>query len=384
MSPENKNTSLAIIGGGLAGLSLSILCAQKGINVELFEKGNYPSHKLCGEYVSLESWSFLTQALQIDLQSHQLPLIKKLVVSSHTGKALEADLPLGGFGISRYLLDQLLYQKALEIGIKVHCNCSIQEVSKQGPEFHLKDQDGQSYTADLCIGAQGKRSNIDKWLQRDFFIKSQEKHNYIAVKYHIKTTQDPNTIALHNFHDGYCGISKVEGENTYCLCYLTTAKNLKRYGSIEQMEQNLLYKNPFLKKIFQESIFLWEKPITISQINFSKKELIKNDVICIGDAAGMIQPLCGNGMSMAFHTAFILSKKINNQLDNNNLQNIQQSFQKEWRAAFSTRLKSARWVEKLFGKKWSTYIAISLLKKSPLLTKKIIQLTHGKDFFLQP
>jgi flavin-dependent dehydrogenase len=147
------------------------------------------------------------------------------------------------------------------------------------------------------------------------------------------------------------------------------------------MEQNLLYKNPFLKKIFQESIFIWEKPLTISQINFSQKELIKNEIICIGDAAGMIQPLCGNGMSMAFHAAFMLSKNIHNTIDHKELKLIQKEFHKEWHKVFSMRLKTARLVEKLFGKKFSTNIAISLLKKSPLLTQKIIQLTHGKDFF---
>ena len=50
---------IAIVGGGLAGLSLSILLARKGFRICLFEKESYPFHKVCGEYISMESWDFL-------------------------------------------------------------------------------------------------------------------------------------------------------------------------------------------------------------------------------------------------------------------------------------------------------------------------------------
>ncbi len=49
----------AIIGGGLAGLALSIQLAKKGYKTILFEKEQYPFHKVCGEYISMESWPFL-------------------------------------------------------------------------------------------------------------------------------------------------------------------------------------------------------------------------------------------------------------------------------------------------------------------------------------
>jgi flavin-dependent dehydrogenase len=56
-NPENIY-DVAIIGGGLAGLTLSIQCANAGYNTILFEKETYPFHKVCGEYISLESYSF--------------------------------------------------------------------------------------------------------------------------------------------------------------------------------------------------------------------------------------------------------------------------------------------------------------------------------------
>src|SRR5271154_2776115 len=102
-----KSYDIAIIGGGLAGLSLSIQSAKAGYSVCLFEKEKYPFHKVCGEYISFESWNFL-QELGIPLSDWNLPIIRRLMVSSPNGKYLEHDLPLGGFGISRYKLDAAL------------------------------------------------------------------------------------------------------------------------------------------------------------------------------------------------------------------------------------------------------------------------------------
>ena len=100
---------IAIIGGGLAGLALSIQAARSGYKTVLLEKEQYPFHRVCGEYISLESWDFLEQ-LGLPLSSMQLPLIKRLQVTAPNGKLFQTALPLGGFGISRIKLDNELAQ----------------------------------------------------------------------------------------------------------------------------------------------------------------------------------------------------------------------------------------------------------------------------------
>src|SRR5687768_7067733 len=98
MNPVNNKYDVAIIGAGLAGLSLSIQLAKKGYSVVLFEKERFPFHKVCGEYISLESWNFL-KSLGLPLEELNLPIIKTLMLTAPNGKALQAELPLGGFGI---------------------------------------------------------------------------------------------------------------------------------------------------------------------------------------------------------------------------------------------------------------------------------------------
>src|SRR6187455_493233 len=96
----------AIVGGGLAGLAAAIQLSHAGHSVILFEKEKYPFHKVCGEYISLESWEFLIQ-LGLPLQDKNLPVIKSLFLTAPNGKSFKTKLPLGGFGISRYQLDWL-------------------------------------------------------------------------------------------------------------------------------------------------------------------------------------------------------------------------------------------------------------------------------------
>src|SRR5436190_21041929 len=111
-----KSYDVIIIGGGLAGLSLSIQLAHLNRNVLLFEKNKYPFHRVCGEYISMESWDFL-ERIGVPLREWNLPKITELHVSSVNGTLLRHVLDLGGFGISRYMLDYALFEIAKAKGV---------------------------------------------------------------------------------------------------------------------------------------------------------------------------------------------------------------------------------------------------------------------------
>jgi menaquinone-9 beta-reductase len=361
---------LAVVGGGLAGLSLSILQAKAGKKVILFEKNDYPSHKVCGEYISLESWKFL-ENLGLNLAALDLPIIKNLTVSSPKGTTLNTPLDLGGFGISRYTLDSKLADLAVKTGVFLRAKTQVNQIVKEGSHYVLETENG-SYSATNAVGTFGKRSNLDVVWNRTFLQKNRESLNqYIGVKYHIKCDFPKDKIALHNFKDGYCGISAIEN-GTYCLCYLTTKKNLKAAGnSIQNMEKTILSQNPYLAHIFKHADFLFKTPEVISQISFEKKPLFYNDIPLAGDTAGVIAPLCGNGMSMAMHAAYLLHK---------DLQENKNTYQSTWNAHFKTRLYIGRLIQSLFGGIYTTEAVIRLLRLFPKTLKKLINLTHGQSF----
>lgn len=378
--PEDITYDLAVIGGGLAGLSLSIQLAKAGYKIILFEKEKYPFHRVCGEYISYESWNLL-ESLGLDLNSLNVSHIKKLLVSDTKGNFFEQQLPLGGFGISRYTLDHQLAQLAKQNGVILCEDTRTNEILFTNDEFHISTTIG-NYRSKLAAGSFGKRSNLDiKWKRPFAVAKNNKLNNYIGIKYHVKHDFPDDLIALHNFKNGYCGISKVEGDK-YCLCYLTTADNLQASNNdIHKMEQNILSANPHLKKIFSEAEILWKEPVTISQISFDKKNLIQDHVLMIGDSAGMITPLCGNGMSMALHASKIAAEQMKDLLSKKiSRDEMEKNYSAKWNKLFANRLKTGRTLQKLMLNRSLINLTISIGKIFPFITRSLIKQTHGSPY----
>ncbi|MDJ1468524.1 NAD(P)/FAD-dependent oxidoreductase [Cytophagaceae bacterium DM2B3-1] len=365
-----------IIGGGLAGLINAIVLSKAGKKVVLIERKMYPFHRVCGEYISNETLPFLA-SLDINPKEWGASAINHLQVSAPNGTLLSMPLDMGGFGISRYTLDYNLYLKAIQSQVTVITGTSVEDVIFSGDIFSVTLSDHTIYKARFVIGAYGKRAKLDKQLNRSYIHK---RSPYIGVKYHIHTDFPVNHIALHNFKDGYCGLSAVEGDK-YNLCYLTTRENLKKSGSIEEMERRIMQRNPFLRHIFSNSEILFEKPEVINEISFAPKTAVENHILMSGDTAGMITPLCGNGMAMAIHSAKLLSGLLlKSDEEKWSRERLEVVYTKQWKKLFAQRLWVGRNLQKLFGDERLTAMSVRLLKTMPSLTKFLISKTHGSVF----
>ncbi len=377
---ENTTYDIAIVGGGLAGLSLAIQMGRQGYKVILFEKETYPFHKVCGEYISMESWPFL-KSLGLPLDDMHLPKINRLLVTAPDGTAFNATMPLGGFGISRYTLDAKLRDIAIENNVEILENCKVNNVVFLNDQFTIQTSSGNFYSR-VCCGCYGKKSNLDVKWKRAFTLNQHRKLNqYTGIKYHIETDAAADLIALHNFKNGYCGISKIEN-NKYCLCYLTHTDNLKDSGqSIEKMEETILSSNPHLREIFQKSTKLYSSPVSISQISFLQKSQVENHVLMLGDAAGLITPLCGNGMSIALHTSKIVAGIIPLFLENKmSREQAEERYTAAWKSNFASRLRVGRWIQFFFGRDRATNLFVRTMKRMPAVSNWLIKQTHGQPF----
>ena len=374
---------VAIIGGGLGGLSLSIQLSRKGYRVVLFEKEKYPYHKVCGEYISMEAWPFL-ETLGVPLATMQLPEIHELQLTAPSGKIFTTELRQGGFGISRFCIDRIMSEIAVKEGVSLLQEHRVEQIDTAN-EFtihYTAPRNAGTITARLCCAAYGKRSNLDiKWKRSFTTQPAAGVDNFIGVKYHIRTNWPEHRIGLHNFENGYCGISKVEGDH-YCLCYLTTAANLKKSrNSITALEQEVLAVNPILKNILGNCTVAEGFPITIAQVSFRKKTLAEKEVLMIGDAAGMITPLCGNGMSMALHSSKLAFGVLDSCLKGTiSRQQMAAKYHHLWREAFGNRMKTGRMLQYFFGRKVLSNLFVSLFETFPSLAAATIRRTHGKPF----
>jgi flavin-dependent dehydrogenase len=187
-------------------------------------------------------------------------------------------------------------------------------------------------------------------------------------------------VALHNFNGGYCGVSKVEN-NIINICYLADYATFKQYKNIEDYQQNVLCKNKHLKSIFENSELLFDKPLTISQISFDKKHPVENHIIMIGDTAGLIHPLCGNGMAMAIHSAKIASELILAFYADKNISRdqLERNYRKEWNKHFGKRIFMGRILARILTNKTITNLFVSIVASFPKILPEIIKQTHGKS-----
>ncbi|TXE18370.1 NAD(P)/FAD-dependent oxidoreductase [Psychroserpens burtonensis] len=374
MNHKSSQIDVLIVGGGLAGLSSAIHLSKQNLSVLVIEKNSYPKHKVCGEYISNEVLPYL-EFLDIDVFKLGAKKIDKFQLSTTKGQLISADLPLGGFGISRFCLDEALANKALENGVEILQDV-VEDIQFSNDEFSVETKNNTVFKAAIVIGAYGKRANLDVKLDRKF-IKT--KSPYLAVKTHVKGDFPEDVVALHNFEGGYCGVSKVE-DDSINLCYITSFESFKKFKDIGEFQEKVVSRNSHLKTIFDNTVPVFEQPLTISQISFEDKKPVENHILMCGDTAALIHPLCGNGMSMAIRSAQIASvliiKFFNSELSTREA--LEKQYLREWNTAFKLRLKTGHLVANLFNQPKISELLMQGLKWFPGILPHIIKRTHGK------
>jgi flavin-dependent dehydrogenase len=366
-------TEILIIGGGLAGLTAALHLNKVGLKVTLIEKDTYPQHKVCGEYISNEVLPYF-EWLGLDIENLAPAIISELLFTSNLGKSIQTKLPLGGFGLSRYTIDHYLYTELIRRKVNI-VHDRVVEIKFTNNQFTVETANN-TFVAAYVIGAYGKRSAIDIKLNRSFINKQSP---YLAVKAHYKADYPNNVVSLHNFEGGYCGVSKVENDRLN-ICYLTNYESFKKHKNLLAFQENVLYKNSYLKAIFKNASDLFDAPLTISQISFEAKEPVNNHILMIGDTAGLIHPLCGNGMAMAIHSAKIVSELLHQRIkvQINSRTALEESYTAGWNREFKSRLKMGRILSSLLRNNKFESLAMNALTKMPFLLHKIIKKTHGK------
>ena len=369
-----------IIGGGLAGLVCAIELSRSGHRVIVLEKKAYPFHKVCGEYVSNEVIGYL-RSLGFDPDAYGASAITRLRISTPSGKNIHAPLQLGGFGLSRYVMDEALSRLAEKYGARVRTGLRVTDVQKEAGLIVATSAEGERFTGLLAIGAWGKRDVLDKKLVRSF-IKAHT--GYLGVKYHIRTDYPVDEIGLDNFPGGYCGISRIE-EGKFNLCYLYQRDFGPKFKSMPELEAQMLYQNPVLKRIFTQSDFLLPQPEVINEISFSAREQARDHILMCGDTAGLITPLCGNGMSMAIGAAKLLCGMIRQSrvlqsayIAPEALEDLEQAYENAWKRQYGRRLYWGRTIQRAFGAPGLSEVVLRSIHAIPVAERWLIKQTHGR------
>ncbi len=374
----------AIIGGGLAGCSAAITLAKQGLRVILVEAKTYPHHKVCGEFLSPECLYLLDElGVLSKLSTFQPTSIDRLAISSSDGTLWEANLPASALGISRYALDDCMAKHAVSQGAVLRQESRVTSIEGNlDKTFKLtvrSDSRIEEINAKTVIGAYGKRSNLDRTLKRTFLQKPQP---FIALKSHFYGPPLPLRIELHAFSGGYCGMSEIEnGKTNVCLLareevFQKVTENATDHLSafIEWMQTQ----NPRLRTWLSQSRQVDERWLSISQVPFVQKQLVENDILMAGDAAGLIAPLAGDGMAMALQAGKLAANYTTAFLTGQiSTDRFRQGYAADWTKEFSTRLRLGSILQALMLRPNLLALGLRLLNTVPSLGDFFIK--HTRD-----
>jgi flavin-dependent dehydrogenase len=370
------NYDAIAIGAGLSGCSAAIQLAKLGYRVLLLEQSHYPMHKLCGEFLSVEvTESFEHLGIMEQVRKVGAQPIHRAYLTTSGGASFRSKLPSTAMGLSRYQLDLMLFQRAQAVNVTCLDNTKVTGVTGNLAEGFIVNTTKGEFSGRLVLGAFGKRSSLDRHLNRSFM---QKRSPWIAYKGHFTGVDIADVIELHSFPNGYCGLSQIEtGEIN--VCWIAHERVMKEPTHPELDIPESLAKNPVLADRFHQMQRVSPSLQGLSQISFAPKENFYNDICMIGDTAGMITPLCGDGMAMALRSAEIAVPLVSQFLEHQiSAIAFKQQYAKAWRKEFQTRLQLGRVMHNCFVQPPLANIGVSLCQMAPALGNWIIGATRGK------
>jgi flavin-dependent dehydrogenase len=292
---ERAEYDLMVAGAGPAGSACAITAARAGARVLLLEKDRFPRHKVCGEFVSPES----LRLLEFLLRRKQFDALPEIASARIFLGPKSVSLPVApaARSIPRFDLDAALLESARRSGVHAQEGATVRgmEQSKvaQNDAFEIRTAD-KTFTARAVVNATGRWSQLTQ-------PQAAGKAKWIGLKAHFSEASAPNSVDLYFFPGGYCGVIPVD-RRTVNACAMVQASTAHS-----------------LEEVFAGHPELWRRSrdwdprfsaITTSQLYFRPPETEDRGMTLAGDAAGFIDPFCGDGISLALHSGTLAAESL--------------------------------------------------------------------------
>jgi len=383
---------VAVIGGGIAGSALAALLARSGREVMLLEKDVFPRHKLCGEFLSPESQLLLER---IGCLREVLALGPARITHGRffSPSGRDALFGLGGeaLGLSRWALDEALFRHAGRSGASAREGAKVLRVEEAGGVRRLgvewKGGRRTTVEARLVVAAYGRRSALDVPFSRAFL---QEPAPYLGLKRHHRPADTEEgrrrfselegRVEIHLFDGGYCGLSHVEGGRVN-VCVLLEKELLKSLAAPrwDDVSAAMRERSASLRERLAALTPDEEGFHAAAGLGFSPKETSRGSVIFIGDAAGMIAPLCGDGQAMALESAVMLAELMGAlpaRLGDEDIAALGRRWDEAWRDRFDERLRRGRLLQSALLWAPAGEAAVRLISGLPRLGEALVRATR--------
>ena len=387
MTTTPETCEIVVVGGGPAGCAIGGLLAAAGREVTIVERDRFPRDKLCGEFLSHEARDVLRALGVLDAIEQGAPRIDRASVYAPSGACVRASLPSHALGVSRVKLDALLWQRASELGATCIERATVRDVRSDRDGATVMVRHGGSERAlhaRVVVGSWGRRTSLDRRMGRDFLATKQP---WMGLKQHHTCSRADalhDVVELHAFDGGYCGMSRVEGDRVNVCALIARAAFERAEGrdwaaAVEMMRRS----SRTLDERFAMLSPTSSPTQAVAEIPFMRKSSAHERCFWVGDAAGMITPMTGDGQAMAMESASLLAPILLDLLDAlercdpRALSDARARWEATWNTAFGRRHWLGRALQALLVRPTLAQGAIQLASHIPRLPEAVARATRG-------
>ena len=361
----SQSYDVAIAGAGLAGASLALRLAQGGARVALLDASTFPRDKVCGEFLSPESWGVLERiGLDGDVLASGYHAIHSVRISTPGGREIVADVVgrdgLPGIGLSRSMLDDRIVRRAREAGVDVfEASRASGAIVEDGRVVGIQARGASPFEvrATVTVAADGRHSALVRQAGRTR-VRSWSRPRLFGLKRHWAVSdpgfaERPGTVGLHLVRGGYGGTCLIEDGSTNLCALLPEATVKQRRGDLDRVALECLGRNPILAGLLGSGGPLGEwKAVADVRVQVSRPTL--PGILFVGDAQGTVDPLGGQGMTMAFLGAELLRPLVERALigDRGVETLLQDEAQAAWHRRFDRRVLLCRAFHHMLVNPW--------------------------------
>jgi flavin-dependent dehydrogenase len=297
---------LIVIGGGPAGTATAIIAARGGARVLLLERGRFPRHKVCGEFVSSESLALLSGLL---ISEHAALLGNAIRIPRARifldGRTLETPLAPPAASIARLDLDAALWESAEKCGVEARQQTAVQGVKGKGP-FLVATSAGD-FEAHALVSASGRWSNLNPPSNANA-LNHKPRQKWLGLKAHFAEASPPASVDLYFFEGGYCGVQPVELRGRDPTRGRVNACAMVR-ANVASTLAEVFARHPALLERSQQWRPLSE-PVSTSPLIFGDPRPERDNMLMAGDAAGFVDPFVGDGISLALRSGALAAQSL--------------------------------------------------------------------------
>ena len=323
-----ETAEVAIVGGGPAGTALAIHLASEGIEVALFERQPEPRWRASGVYSSpLTRAALASLGLSPAVLDALIRPIDAMEVTSLRGPVvrLTHHAPYA-CGLDRVRLERCLLDRAREAGARVAEGASVRGMvpSTHATEFSVSTADGPvSWRARIVVGADGPSSLVARAFgvarpavrrrRAGLTVHRSDADDEQARSTRVGSTAGEAATARMYLGPGwYCGIAPVPGRRVNIGIVMGEAAlrtRLARDGGPSAVVDGIMDELPAPADRWREAPDTDETRVALPLAHRVARPSGPGFLL-VGDAAGFLDPLSGEGIHRALVSAELAADAI--------------------------------------------------------------------------